>query len=34
VRHANGLAAMLAFSLFANRIRLDHVEAEDLVLSL
>lgn len=34
VRHANGLAAMLAFSLFANRIRLDHVAAEDLVLAL
>lgn len=34
IRHANGLAAMLAFSLFANRIRLDRVEAEDLVLSL
>ncbi len=34
IRHANGLAAMLAFSLFANRIRLDRVEAEDIVLSL
>jgi uncharacterized protein (TIGR02421 family) len=34
VQHANGLAAMLAFSLFANRIRLDHVAAEDLVLAL
>jgi len=34
LQHANGLAAMLAFSLFANRIRLDHVEAEDLVLAL
>ncbi|WP_440225324.1 flavohemoglobin expression-modulating QEGLA motif protein [Dokdonella sp. MW10] len=34
VRQANGLAAMLAFSLFANRIRLDHIQAEDLVLSL
>jgi len=32
VRRANGLAGMLAFSLFANKIRLDHVEAEDLVL--
>jgi uncharacterized protein (TIGR02421 family) len=32
VQHAHGLAGMLAFSLFANRIRLDHVEAEDLVL--
>jgi uncharacterized protein (TIGR02421 family) len=34
VQHARGLAGMLAFSLFANRIRLDHVEAEDLVLSV
>ncbi|MGB0135568.1 flavohemoglobin expression-modulating QEGLA motif protein [Dokdonella sp.] len=34
VRHANGLAAMLAFSLFANKIRLDRVEAEDIVLAL
>ncbi len=34
VQHANGLAAMLAFSLFANKIRLDRVEAEDLVLAL
>ncbi len=34
IRHANGLATMLAFSLFANRIRLDRVEAEDLTLSL
>ena len=34
IRHANGLAAMLAFSLFANKIRLDRVEAEDLVLAL
>lgn len=34
VRQANGLAAMLAFSLFANKIRLDRVEAEDLVLAL
>lgn len=31
-RRANGLAGELAFSLFANRIRLDRVEAEDLVL--
>jgi uncharacterized protein (TIGR02421 family) len=29
---ANGLAGALAFSLFANRIRLDRVVAEDLVL--
>ena len=34
VQRANGLAAMLAFSLFANHIRLDRVEAEDLVLAL
>jgi uncharacterized protein (TIGR02421 family) len=34
VQHANGLAGMLAFSLFANQIRLDRVEAEDLVLGL
>jgi uncharacterized protein (TIGR02421 family) len=34
VRHAHGLAGLLAFSLFANRIPLDRVEAEDLVLSL
>ena len=32
IQHANGLAGMLAFSLFANQIRLDRVEAEDLVL--
>ena len=31
---ANGLAGTLAFSLFANRIRLDRVEAEDLVLGV
>lgn len=34
VQRANGLAGTLAFSLFANRIRLDRVEAEDLVLGL
>jgi uncharacterized protein (TIGR02421 family) len=34
LRRANGLAGMLAFSLFANRIRVDRVEAEDLVLGL
>jgi|SRR5580765_3044621 len=34
VRNAHGLAGTLAFSLFANRIRLDHVEAEDLVLGV
>lgn len=33
-KRANGLAGMLAFSLFANRIRLDRVEEEDLVLGL
>lgn len=34
VQHAHGLAGILAFSLFANQIRLDRVEAEDLVLGL
>ncbi|HEY6895246.1 MAG TPA: flavohemoglobin expression-modulating QEGLA motif protein [Rhodanobacteraceae bacterium] len=34
MQHANGLAGVLAFSLFANQIRLDRVEAEDLVLGL
>lgn len=34
VARANGLAGMLAFSLFANKIRLERVEAEDLVLGL
>jgi hypothetical protein len=34
VQRANGLAGMLAFSLFANRIRLDRVVAEDLVLGV
>jgi uncharacterized protein (TIGR02421 family) len=34
VQRANGLAGALAFSLFANRIRLDRVQAEDLVLGL
>ena len=34
VQHAHGLAGMLAFSLFANRIRIDRVEADDLVLGL
>jgi uncharacterized protein (TIGR02421 family) len=34
VQHAHGLAGMLAFSLFANQIRVDRVEAEDLVLGL
>ncbi|KFN42607.1 flavohemoglobin expression-modulating QEGLA motif protein [Arenimonas oryziterrae] len=34
VQKANGLAGMLAFSLFANKIRLDNVDADDLVLGL
>lgn len=34
MQRANGLAGMLAFSLFANRIRLDDVAADDLVLGL
>jgi hypothetical protein len=34
LQRANGLAGMLAFSLFANRIRLDNVDADDLVLGL
>jgi uncharacterized protein (TIGR02421 family) len=34
VQQANGMAGVLAFSLFANRIRLDRVEAEDLVLGV
>lgn len=34
LQHARGLAGVLAFSLFANRIHLDHVEAEDLMLAL
>ncbi len=34
VQRANGLAGALAFSLFANRIRMARVEAEDLVLGL
>jgi uncharacterized protein (TIGR02421 family) len=33
-QRANGLAGVLAFSLFANRIRIDSVEAEDLTLGL
>jgi hypothetical protein len=32
MQRANGLAGMLAFSLFANKIRLDRVDADDLVL--
>ncbi|HSE13625.1 MAG TPA: flavohemoglobin expression-modulating QEGLA motif protein [Rudaea sp.] len=34
MQRANGMAGVLAFSLFANRIRLDRVEAEDLVLGV
>ncbi|HEX6834268.1 MAG TPA: flavohemoglobin expression-modulating QEGLA motif protein [Rudaea sp.] len=34
VRRANGLAGTLAFSLFANRIRLDRVDVDDLVLGI
>ena len=34
MHRANGLAGMLAFSLFANKIRLDRVDADDLVLGL
>jgi uncharacterized protein (TIGR02421 family) len=34
MQHANGLAGMLAFSLFANQIRLDRIEAEDVVLGV
>ncbi len=34
VQRANGLAGMLAFSLFANRIRLDQVDVGELVLGL
>jgi uncharacterized protein (TIGR02421 family) len=34
MQQANGMAGVLAFSLFANRIRLDKVVAEDLVLGV
>lgn len=34
IQRANGLAGMLAFSLFANKIKLDNVDADDLVLGL
>jgi uncharacterized protein (TIGR02421 family) len=34
MQQANGMAGVLAFSLFANRIRLDRVVAEDLVLGI
>ena len=34
MQRANGLAGLLAFSLFANKIRLDQVDADDLVLGL
>ena len=34
IQRANGLAGMLAFSQFANKIRLDDIDADDLVLGL
>ena len=34
MQRASGMAGTLAFSLFANKIRLDRVEAEDLVLGI
>lgn len=34
IQRANGLAGMLAFSLFANKIKLDSVDSDDLVLGL
>ena len=34
LHQARGLAGTLAFSLFANRIRLERVQAEDLLLAL
>ncbi len=34
VKKANGLAGALAFSLFANKIRLDQVDADELILGL
>ena len=34
MQRANGLAGVLAFSLFANKIKLDRVDADDLVLGL
>ena len=34
IQRANGLAGMLAFSQFANKIRLDDINADDLVLGL
>ncbi|MEP7096925.1 MAG: tyrosine/phenylalanine carboxypeptidase domain-containing protein, partial [Dokdonella sp.] len=34
VQHAHGLAGTLAFSLFANQIRLESVQTDDLVLGL
>ena len=34
VQQASGMAGVLAFSLFANKIRLDRVEAEDLILGV
>ena len=34
IQRANGLAGMLAFSLFANKIKLDTVDAEELMMGL
>lgn len=34
IQRANGLAGMLAFSLFVNKIRLDTIDEDDLVLGL
>jgi uncharacterized protein (TIGR02421 family) len=34
IQRANGLAGMLAFSLFANKIRLDSIDEDDLMLGL
>jgi uncharacterized protein (TIGR02421 family) len=34
MQRANGLAGALAFSLFANKIKLDRIDADDLVLGL
>ena len=32
LQHARGLAGTLAFSLFSNRLHLDHVRMQDLAL--
>jgi len=34
IQRSNGLAGMLAFPMFANKIKLDTVDADDLVLGL